>query len=78
MITRVRQQVTGTEYRAGDPGGADIRQNRRSPGKRVQFKVISIYGIKNGKLAEYWGLQDEFSLKQQLGVIEQDDISDSD
>ena len=37
-------------------------------GKRVQYQIISIYRIKNGKIAEYWGLQDE-SLKRQLGVI---------
>jgi hypothetical protein len=29
-------------------------------------------------MAEFWGLQDEFVLRQQLGVIKQDDISDSD
>ncbi len=38
-------------------------------GKRVQHKIISIYGIKNGKIAEYWGLQDELKLMQQLGVV---------
>ncbi len=32
-------------------------------GKRVQYQIISIYRIKNGKIAEYWGLQDE-SLKR--------------
>ncbi len=38
-------------------------------GKRVQYQIISIYRIKNGKIAEYWGLQDEMSLKRQLGAI---------
>ncbi len=38
-------------------------------GKRVQYQIISIYRIKNGKIAEYWGLQDEISLKRQLDVI---------
>jgi steroid delta-isomerase-like uncharacterized protein len=38
-------------------------------GKRVQYQIISIYRIKNGKIAEYWGLQDEISLKRQLGAI---------
>ena len=47
-------------------------------GKRVQFENIYIFQIRNGKIAEYWGLFNEFSLKQQLGVIAQDDISDSD
>jgi steroid delta-isomerase-like uncharacterized protein len=38
-------------------------------GKRVQYQILSIYRIKNGKIAEYWGLQDEISLKRQLDVI---------
>ena len=38
-------------------------------GKHVQYQIISIYRIKNGKIVEYWGLQDEMSLKRQLGVI---------
>ncbi len=41
-------------------------------GKRVQHKIISIYGIKNGTIAEYWGLQDELTLMQQLGVVSKD------
>ena len=41
-------------------------------GKRVQHKIISIYGIKNGKIAEYWGLMDELKLMQQLGVLSKD------
>ncbi len=38
-------------------------------GKRVQYQNVGIYRIKNGKIAEYWGLQDEISLKRQLGAI---------
>ena len=38
-------------------------------GKRVTYQIISIYRIKDGKIAAYWGLQDEISLKRQLGVI---------
>jgi steroid delta-isomerase-like uncharacterized protein len=38
-------------------------------GKRVQWQNIGIYHIKNGKIAEYWGLLDEMSLKRQLGAI---------
>jgi predicted ester cyclase len=47
-------------------------------GKSVEYQIISIYGIKHGKMAEFWGLQDEFVLRQQLGVIKPDDISNSD
>ena len=35
-------------------------------GNRVTFKIISIYKIKDGKLAEFWGLQDETALRAQL------------
>ncbi len=46
-------------------------------GKRVQHKIISIYGIKNGKIAEYWGLQDELKLMQQLGVVSKDNSGET-
>ncbi len=35
-------------------------------GREVEFKIISIYKIKDEKLSEFWGLQDERSLRQQL------------
>ena len=35
-------------------------------GKRIEFKIISIYQIKNDKITEFWGLQDEMTLRQQL------------
>ena len=38
-------------------------------GKRVQWQIISIYRIKDGKISDYWGLMDEFSLRRQLGAI---------
>lgn len=34
--------------------------------KQVKFRIISIYKIKDGKLSEFWGLQDEVTLRQQL------------
>jgi predicted ester cyclase len=37
--------------------------------KPVQYQIISIYSIKNGKIDGYWGLQDEMSLMRQFGVI---------
>ena len=37
-------------------------------GKRAQWQNIGIYRIKNGKIAEYWGLLDEMSLIRQLGA----------
>ncbi len=38
--------------------------------KRVKYQIVSIYRIKNGKIAGYWGIQDELSLRRQLGVVE--------
>ena len=35
-------------------------------GHRVEFRIISIYKVKENKLAEFWGLQDEMALRQQL------------
>ena len=46
--------------------------------KRVQYQIISIYGIKHGKIAEYWGLQDELKLMQQLGVVAEDNSGKTD
>ena len=37
--------------------------------KCVQYQIISIYGVKNGKIVGYWGLQDEMSLMRQFDVI---------
>ena len=38
--------------------------------KRIRYQIVSIYRIKNGKIAGYWGIQDELSLRRQLGVVE--------
>ena len=35
-------------------------------GNLVEFKIISIYRIKDNKISEFWGLQDEITLRQQL------------
>jgi steroid delta-isomerase-like uncharacterized protein len=38
-------------------------------GKQVAFKVFDMVRVADGKVAEHWGLLDQFSLMQQLGVI---------
>lgn len=38
-------------------------------GKHVQYQIISIYRIKNGKISDFWGLQDELSLRRQLADV---------
>ncbi len=34
--------------------------------RRVAFRIVSIYRIRDGKLAEFWGAQDEMTLREQL------------
>jgi steroid delta-isomerase-like uncharacterized protein len=38
-------------------------------GKQVAFKVFDMVRVADGKVAEHWGLLDQMSLMQQLGVI---------
>ncbi len=38
-------------------------------GKRVQFGLIDIYRVADGKIAEHWGLTDFLTLMQQVGAV---------
>jgi predicted ester cyclase len=38
-------------------------------GKRVTWGVFDMVRVAEGKIAEHWGLMDQLSLMQQLGVI---------
>ncbi len=38
-------------------------------GRRMQYAVIDILRIRDGKVAEHWGVSDTLSLMQQLGVV---------
>jgi predicted ester cyclase len=38
-------------------------------GNRVEFTGISVYRIKEGKIAESWNIEDQFGLMQQIGAI---------
>jgi steroid delta-isomerase-like uncharacterized protein len=38
-------------------------------GKKIEFTNIYIFRIKDKKIAEYWGLYDEYGVKRQLGVV---------
>lgn len=38
-------------------------------GKKVTMSIIDMARISNGKVVEHWGIRDEFSLRQQLGMI---------
>ncbi len=41
-------------------------------GQKVEYQSIYIFRIENNKISEYWGLQDELKLMQQLGVVAKD------
>lgn len=38
-------------------------------GKKVEVKGVDIVRFENGKAAEHWGLNDDYTMMQQLGVI---------
>lgn len=38
-------------------------------GNKVEFEEISIFRIKDGKIAEQWGVFDSLKMMQQLGVV---------
>ena len=38
-------------------------------GKKIKFTNIYIFRIRDKKIAEYWGLFDEYGVKRQLGVL---------
>jgi predicted ester cyclase len=38
-------------------------------GKEVEFTGISVYRIEEGKIAESWNIEDQFSLMRQIGPI---------
>lgn len=39
-------------------------------GNRINFDVVDIFRIQDGKIAEHWDVADTFSLFKQLGIIE--------
>ena len=38
-------------------------------GKPVEWKLASIYGIRDDKIAEYWGVIDDSGLNRALGLL---------
>lgn len=38
-------------------------------GKQIEFEVIDIVRLENGKVVEHWAIQDRLALMQQLGLI---------
>ena len=37
-------------------------------GRKVQFETVDVMGVRDGQIAEHWGVANLFSLMQQLGV----------
>ncbi|WP_172978150.1 ester cyclase [Roseovarius sp. THAF27] len=37
-------------------------------GKRVEWELVSIYGIRDDKISEYWGVLDDRRLNESLGL----------
>ena len=40
-------------------------------GKKIKFTNIYIFRVKDKKIAEYWGLFDEYGVRWQLGVLDE-------
>jgi len=38
-------------------------------GRKIQFETVDVMRVRNGKIAEHWGVANLFSLMQQLGAI---------
>jgi steroid delta-isomerase-like uncharacterized protein len=58
VVLRIRAEGSQQEEFLGIP----------SSGKHVQFPLIGIYRIANGKVAEHWGLADQQTALRQLGI----------
>jgi len=56
---RVRGQATATGPYFGPPSG-----------RTVDFTVIDVCRIKDGRIAEHWGVPDRFALLAQTGVLD--------
>lgn len=44
--------------------------SKPATGNRLNFNVVDIFRIQDGKIAEHWDVADTFSLFKQLGIIE--------
>ena len=38
-------------------------------GRKIQFETVDVMRVRNGKIAEHWGVANLFSLMQQLGAF---------
>ena len=38
-------------------------------GRKVEFETVDVMRVRDGKIAEHWGVANLFSLMQQLGAL---------
>ena len=38
-------------------------------GRKIQFETVDVMRVRNGQIAEHWGVANLFSLMQQLGAL---------
>ena len=38
-------------------------------GRKIQFETVDVMRVRDGKIAEHWGVANLFSLMQQLGAL---------
>jgi steroid delta-isomerase-like uncharacterized protein len=56
-------------YKTGTGTHCEEYNGIPATGKKIKFTNIYIFRIKDKKIAEYWGLFDEYGVKRQLGVL---------
>jgi predicted SnoaL-like aldol condensation-catalyzing enzyme len=44
---------------------------KKATGNRLDFDVVDVFRVQDGKIAEHWDVADTFTFFQQLGIIEQ-------
>jgi len=62
-LVMVRSVCSGTHT-----GGEWL--GRTPTGNRLEFEVVDVFRLEDGKIAEHWDVADTFTLFWQLGVIE--------
>lgn len=56
----------------GDKVTARLSFSGTHNGKKINFFAIDILHVKDGKITEDWHLEDNLTLKQQLGLINEE------
>ncbi len=56
-------------YKTGTGTHCEEYNGIPATGKKIEFTNVYIFRIKDKKIAEYWGLFDEYGVKRQLGVL---------